>query len=471
MALDHSCAVAANSKKDLKHNLQKESRRGRFKYRNWVHQTQEVDWIWISWHHKQFCSLLFQYLLSISLNKFLLCRQKFITSMIWIFIMWVTMVAKCQLHSMIWFVAISIVEIHTGDLKIPTRRKWESNLLSSKTLSSCPSRIECGQIDSICCCQIQSKMFTWHQQKLLESWGKKCDVLFCLWINRNPFMCNKFCMKIVKCRMPSSTEKERKPWNIQWWWCSAPRWKLESKLANSLPHYGVNKDPVSLHFEEWLFPGAFSCLCYNSNRKFWKSWPQYEVMKMLSSCTLRIHDFCTYQHQILQPLLQQAITQEILKSLPHYQGRSSPWGFATLWFLHLHHFLPSLLQQQDRQFWTNIFSLILVTSALASISPAYVVTTTTTGNSEVFSRLMEWTTIFSLRFDKSRLLQRHQFLPGPPLLQQQHRKVWSRKQTMEWTNMISLRFENLWLLQRHQFLPARLSLLQQQQQQEEILKL
>lgn len=38
--------------RDLKHNLQKQSRRGRFKYRNWVHQTQEVDWIWISWHHK-----------------------------------------------------------------------------------------------------------------------------------------------------------------------------------------------------------------------------------------------------------------------------------------------------------------------------------------------------------------------------------------------------------------------------------
>jgi len=139
--------------------------------------------------------------------------------------------------------------------------------------------------------------------------------------------------------------------------------------------------------------------------------------------------------------------------------------------LHLHHFLPSLLQQQDRQFWTNIFSLILVTSALASISPAYVATTTTTGNSEVFSTSMEWTTIFSLRFEKSCLLQRHQFLPRPTLLQQQHRKVWSRKQTMEWTNIMSLRFENLWLLQRHQFLPARLSLLQQQQQQEEILKL
>ncbi len=166
-----------------------------------------------------------------------------------------------------------------------------------------------------------------------------------------------------------------------------------------------------------------------------------------------------------------AITQEILKSLPHYQGRSSPWAFVTLWFFHLHHFLPSLLQQQDRQFWTNIFSLILVTSALASISPTYVATTTITGNSEVFSTLTEWTTIFSLRFEKSCLLQRHQFLPRPPLLQQQHRKVWSRKQSMERTNIISLRFENLWLLQRHQFLPARLSLLQQQQQQEEILKL
>lgn len=53
--------------------------------------------------------------------------------------------------------------------------------------------------------------------------GKKCDVSFCLWINWNPFMCNKFCMKIVKCRSPSSTEKERKPWNIQWWWCSPQR--------------------------------------------------------------------------------------------------------------------------------------------------------------------------------------------------------------------------------------------------------
>jgi hypothetical protein len=53
--------------------------------------------------------------------------------------------------------------------------------------------------------------------------GKKCAVSFCLWINWNPFMCNKFCMKIVKCRMPSSTEKERKPWNIQWWWCSPQR--------------------------------------------------------------------------------------------------------------------------------------------------------------------------------------------------------------------------------------------------------
>jgi hypothetical protein len=99
--------------------------------------------------------------------------------MIWVFIMKGTVVAKCQLdtpklwrHSLIWFVAISIVEIHTGDLKIPTRKKWESNLLSSKTLSSCPSGIECGQIDSICCCQIESKMFCWHQQKLLESWEK-----------------------------------------------------------------------------------------------------------------------------------------------------------------------------------------------------------------------------------------------------------------------------------------------------------
>lgn len=146
-------------------------------------------------------------------------------------------------------------------------------------------------------------------------------------------------------------------------------------------------------------------------------------------------------------------------------------AFVTLWFFHLHHFLTSLLEQEDRQFWTNIFSLILVTSALASISPTYVATTTITGNSEVFSTLTEWTTIFSLRFEKSCLLQRHQFLPRPPLLQQQHRKVWSRKQTMEWTNIISLRFENLWLLQRHQFLLARLSLLQQQQQQEEILKL
>jgi len=25
--------------------------------------------------------------------------------------------------------------------------------------------------------------------------GNKCDVSFCLWINRNPFMCNKLCMK------------------------------------------------------------------------------------------------------------------------------------------------------------------------------------------------------------------------------------------------------------------------------------
>ncbi len=52
------------------------------------------------------------------------------------------------------------------------RKKWESNLLSSKTLSSCPSGIECGRIDPICCCQIQRKMFSWHEQKLLEFWEK-----------------------------------------------------------------------------------------------------------------------------------------------------------------------------------------------------------------------------------------------------------------------------------------------------------
>jgi hypothetical protein len=31
---------------------------------------------------------------------------------------------------------------------------------------------------------------------------------------------------------------------------SSKRLKLEGKVANSLPHYGVNKDPVSLHFKE-----------------------------------------------------------------------------------------------------------------------------------------------------------------------------------------------------------------------------
>jgi len=71
-----------------------------------------------------------------------------------------------------------------------------------------------------------------------------------------------------------------------------------------------------------------------------------------------------------------AITQEILKSLPHYQGRSSPWAFVTCdfftyitfsrlccnnrtgnseltsspwfwWLLHWHQFLPPMLQQQQ----------------------------------------------------------------------------------------------------------------------------
>jgi hypothetical protein len=91
------------------------------------------------------------------------------------------------------------------------------------------------------------------------------------------------------------------------------RWKLESKVANSLPHYGVNKDPVSLHFEEWLFPGAFSCLCYNNNRNFWKSWPQYEVMKMLSSLHFENSWFLHWLTSN-SPASVTAITQEILKS-------------------------------------------------------------------------------------------------------------------------------------------------------------
>jgi hypothetical protein len=129
---------------------------------------------------------------------------------------------KLWRHSLIWLVAISIVEVHTGDLKIPTRKKWESNLLSSKTLSSCPSGIECGQIDPICCCQIQSKMFSWHQQKLLESWEKNVMSLSVSGSIRTHLCATNSAWKLsnVNCLQ---VQRKSEPWNIQWWWCSPQR--------------------------------------------------------------------------------------------------------------------------------------------------------------------------------------------------------------------------------------------------------